>query len=223
MARVQVQIPEEDRTVLRTWLFGNPRLETVLVALEKATPALSHVTLAEAVAKETKQASEEVIQLIRTLIHLVSTIRNLPDDEQQVAPEAFFRALGMEQSHRPAFEELFQRLLRIPAIETTGKALNVLLDNQYVFRSARTLSEIRPIFSEDGLDPTAAVLLHQLKIEYTEGPRRANRKEVFIAMDYDDLEYLKDVIERALVKHSRMKSLIPKLGIQLLEETDGPG
>lgn len=212
---VQVQIPDEDRRLIQGWLDDSSMLESILTGLESARPALSAMALAEDVAQRTAVDFVATKRIIRTLLHMSGTYRNFSPGERSNAAEIFFQSLSADPNQRERFENLFERIVKISALELTGKALSVLTDNQNVFRSARTLSEIRPVFREDGLEADALLILHQLKLEYTEGPphQLKSSKELFIAMDHDDLLLLKEVVERALLKHERIAALVSKLDV----------
>ncbi len=101
------------------------------------------------------------------------------------------------------------------AEEILAKALGILRNNQNVFHEARIISEIRPVFGSNVEEPPpAAVLLHMLNITChgTDG-----HKEFFIALDTDDIEVLRDVIDRAETKAESLKVMLNKAGTTYLE------
>jgi len=216
---VQVLIPDEDREIIQQWLDDASTIESILTGLESAAPALSAVALAEEVSRRAAVDLATSKRFIPTLLHIAGTYRNFSPGERITAAEIFLQSLDVNPDQWERFRNLFGRIISVRSLELTGKALSVLTDNQNVFRSARTLSEIRPVFREDGLDADALLILHQLKLEYTEGPphHRKDSKELFIAMDHGDLLSLKEVIERALLKHERIAALVSKLDITHLE------
>jgi len=57
--------------------------------------------------------------------------------------------------------------------------------------------------------------VHHLKLVYHEGPE-ADRKELFIAMDKEDLTALRNVLDRAIAKHEKLVTLVKKLDLPLL-------
>jgi len=213
---MKLEIPAEEREVLRRWLVEDePRMKQVLAALAQAQPALVRATLATEVAKHAGLDEALAKQLVRALINLSATVWGLEEEDRNNAADIIFNTLQPSGGDRTAFDAHLAQLLELRALEITGKAAGVLGDNPQLFCAARTLSEIRPVFRERGLEPNAAVIVHHLKLVYHEGPE-ADRKELFIAMDKEDLTALRNVLDRAIAKHEKLVTLVKKLDLPLL-------
>lgn len=122
---------------------------------------------------------------------------------------------GLSQEDREKLRDRLAELLDIESLRIVTKALRVLRNNQHIFHDARIITEIRPVFSSDVEEPPpAAVILHMLNITChgTDG-----HKEFFIAMDTDDIEVLRDVIDRAEAKTLGLKQMLNKAGTIYLE------
>lgn len=196
----------------------NTQLESVLKLLEAAEPSLEAATLAKLLVEMASLAPTEAEGLITVLVSLANTVGRFEAGERGAAPSIVARAVLGEVSdakRRATFESNIERILKIRAIEITGKAIGVLLDNEHYFCSARTLSEIRPIFASENLEQRAAVIVHQLKIVFHEGPRNAT-KEIFVACDIDSLRSLQAVLNRAVEKHMKLVDSVGRMGIPVL-------
>jgi hypothetical protein len=213
---MKLEIPSEERDVLRRWLVEDePRMKHVLAALAQAQPALARATLAKEVARHTGLDETLAGQLVRALINLSATVWGLAEEDRDKAADIIFQTLQPAGGDRTTFDAHLAQVLELPALEITGKAAGVLGDSPQLFCAARTLSEIRPVFRERGLEPNAAVIVHQLKLAYHDGPD-SDRKELFITMDKEDLTTLRSVIDRAIAKHEKLVALVNKLDLPLL-------
>jgi hypothetical protein len=122
-------------------------------------------------------------------------------------------ALSKEDQEK--LRDRLAELLDIESLRIVTKALRILRNNQNVFHEARIITEIRPVFGSDIEEPPpAAVILHMLNITChgIDG-----HKEFFIAMDTDDIEVLREVINRADAKTISLKAMLAKAGTIYLE------
>jgi len=110
-------------------------------------------------------------------------------------------------------EQLRERLapfLDVRAFSLGVRAGNVMYDNQRNFDDARTLTDIRPVFSTDAnLEIERAVIVHYLKIMYTEAGRR---DEFFVTLDDDDVRRLMETLERAQRKSRSIDAFLKHIG-----------
>lgn len=92
-----------------------------------------------------------------------------------------------------------------------------MVGNANTFCRARTISEVRPVFTEgDALKPEAAIIVHQLNIVFHSGPK-LDENEFFVTLDSEDLIALKNVVDRALRKDKEIVGVLRE-GIHLLVE-----
>jgi len=121
--------------------------------------------------------------------------------------------------------DLFKTFLRkvLTLDDTLGiraKAYRVMLQHQNIFRRSEIYSDIRSIFRPHRPDvkPSAAVIVHSLKIDYYED---YIRKAIYFGLSFNDLHQLKNTVERAIKKHESLKTVIlDNIGIQCLEEEE---
>lgn len=216
---MKLEIPEPDRELLAKWLVkGEGPIDKVLDVLEAAEPTLRVRDLAKRVADEAGIEADAADDLVTVFQNLALTVSRFDEEERSSVPTIIFHSIVGEVAdieQRELFEKRVRKILGAKSVEITAKAMGVLLDHPNTFCTARTLSEIRPVFREDGMEPQAAVIVHQLKIVYHAGPER-ERGEIFIALDGDNLQTMKSVLDRALRKHERLKALTEKLELPVL-------
>jgi hypothetical protein len=96
--------------------------------------------------------------------------------------------------------------LGIETLNTLSKAVGLQRDGERLYCESKIFSDIRPIFLNDAsARPQSAVITHTLKIGYHEGK---DHKEFFVILDMEDLEELREVIERAHVKSQTLRGLL---------------
>ncbi len=207
-----MQIPRDHQRLLREW-FVTPNEKTALFisALEKVAPALDPGTLAQAIATTTGIVRRDVEDLLQVVLSLVGTVALFELPSHEDAMERIFEVLAkdagtdetFDDAARARFYALVAPVLGSRTLEVTSKAFRIISDNPHTFAASKTLSEMRPIFIEDGLVPAAWVILHQLKVRYFSGGRK-ELGEFFVALDRDDLDVLKQAVERAIEKHDKL-------------------
>jgi hypothetical protein len=86
--------------------------------------------------------------------------------------------------------------------ETLGvmvKAVDVSTEFENTFCSSRIFSDIRPVFAKNPDSVSAAVVVHNLQLGFHDGAS-GDHKELYVALDDDDLSALKETIDRAQKK-----------------------
>ncbi|PSB57242.1 hypothetical protein [Chamaesiphon polymorphus] len=96
-------------------------------------------------------------------------------------------------------------------IAASYKAMVILKDHKCVFNDCRVFTDVRPIFGVDTtVNPVGMGIIHMLKIMYVglDGPN-----ELFIGLDYSDLEQIGEEIQRAIIKETTIRSMFAKSDI----------
>ena len=113
------------------------------------------------------------------------------------------------------FVSFIRELLNLTDIPfyLNAKAEHLTHENNYVILESRIFTDIRPIFTEDiDCKLRGYVILHNLKLEYSEG---SDYKEAFFTLDKDDLEKLKENINRAETKEKVIREEIKEKNINI--------
>jgi hypothetical protein len=85
------------------------------------------------------------------------------------------------------------------------------MDHQSILEDAKIVTDLRPVFDKPGERPLGAIITHTLKIVHHES---GEHKELFFALDADDVLNLKRIAERALEKMSSLKDFIKSADIK---------
>jgi hypothetical protein len=100
------------------------------------------------------------------------------------------------------------------SLGVTSKAVDVMTEHERTFCSARIISDIRPVFTDDPEEASGAVVIHNLQIGYHQG---GEHHECYFALDSDDISELKKVIDRAEKKTVALVSILRKSGVPYLK------
>jgi hypothetical protein len=105
-----------------------------------------------------------------------------------------------------AFTDKLTRLLNLSSFERTSKIEQLKGDHPSVFYDAKIITDIRPVFDLPGDPPVGAIIGHTLKVVCHD--HGGDHKELYFALDSEDVESLKKIAERAQQKASSLKALI---------------
>lgn len=119
-------------------------------------------------------------------------------------------SLALSEEDRVRFERNMNVLLSIDTMAVTTKVGEIKSDYLNTFYDARILSDIRPIFGKPNESPVGAAITHTLKIEYH---REGDHKEFYVALDSEDLQRMKAVLERADAKATSLRLFLKSAGI----------
>jgi hypothetical protein len=123
--------------------------------------------------------------------------------------------LSIPDNGRERFGALISQLVEIKVLATTAKALAVMMRQEHVYRDARIMTDVRPIFGDDpAIRPSGAVILHTLSLEhYTSG----RRETLNVSMEAGDLRALKSAVDRATRKAKSLTDVVESSGLSLFE------
>lgn len=99
---------------------------------------------------------------------------------------------------------------------TSSRITELTTEVERMYCRSRILTDVRTAFSDDASElPRGMTLLHNLQIGYHDDLGR--HREFYVTLDSDDLEELKESIERALKKGGTLKQLLAKADCKLFE------
>jgi hypothetical protein len=196
-----------------------PEWNSVVVAVEglPADPVLPDAL--EAVFKKAvPDAFAET--LLRQSLSLLGMMLQL-----SLKPDQVFEALGTSLRLEPASwdedrlarwverEPLFRRILVAEAVVGTAKALDLSYEHAQLLRRARILTDIRPIFNQEGTLIRGAVISHTLRVRYTD---MEGEHSLSIAIDKADIQSILNECQRALLKADATINYVEKTGLHLI-------
>jgi hypothetical protein len=196
-------------------------IHELFTALETVTPTLLAKSLARKVWERARAIPKDDVEGIIQAAIGMHRSRSAAVTPSQFAEnickalEDSSKSFKLSPEDRETFKQRLVRLLGFDSsLGTTAKALNVLLDHERVLCSARVITDIRSIFSIPSEKPTAAVIVHMLKISYHQD---MEHKDFFVALDSSDIGKLKEVLERAEQKAKSLVTVLQASGVSALE------
>lgn len=196
------------------------------LASEELISALSNASLASESGEMAAQIAQRVPSIpIADLTSIVSTVYSLyyVREFAEVRPSTFLKDLiaGLRESSESevtfsaddlkVLRERLKRLLSIEELQTLSKAVRLQREGERLYCEAKILSDIRPVFAKDiSTRPSGAVITHTLKLSYHEGK---DHKEFFVVLDKEDLDALKEVVDRANAKGETLRGLLSEANL----------
>jgi hypothetical protein len=193
--------------------------DSLVSILEKLPPTVGvALRLSGLTVKEiAPEKLDEILPAITSLFRVWSTTAELSSAAfatDLVEAISTFEPLGR---HEEAKGRL-QRILEIEPLASSSKAAALLIDHEHIFHEAKVLTDLRYVFRpEPEAEPFGSVIVHMLKMTYHEG---GSHKELFLALDGEDIRRLKTVLDRAQAKARVLKKRLVTDKIRYLGKGD---
>ena len=179
---------------------------------------------AEKVGPATELDQERAPHLVGMLLSLYLAREETPldqfaEDLCEAAQGSGNAALRPKDGNWDSFKRDLKALLACDhSLGITAKAMDIKIRHQNVYRTARILTDIRPVFKEELTEePPASVIIHTLGITTYQAGDLSTPKELYFALDTDDLRELKKVVDRAFRKEATLKAMISRTGMGCLD------
>ena len=222
MAELQVP-PGQERALVRFLSLDQTLCERLLDALSSAKPRLLVANLATDLSSKVGMDEEELHDVLEMLTSLYVSLDRFEGSVEEFAGMVVETLRKMNRDDLTptagdwvAFQGYLARILSLhDSLGVTSKANEIMFENERVYCDARIVSDLRPVFRfhlEGG--PAGAVVVHSMRLTYHEGRRL---REFYIAMDKDDVEQLKKLLNRAEKKHEMIKALAARSGVNVIE------
>ena len=224
---VKFSIPDSELPGLR--LLARASLEDLAAihnALQAERPTLDVDALARSVAQRASLDQQATTSILGVLWRLAFVQRHLNLDTN-----AFLAALS-ESLRTPlpnqwsdedaeAWEARRQQVAALLTpegpISSGAKAAELLLEQQLVFCTARTITDLRPVFDEQAQRLQGFLPCHTLAITCHEG---GETRHLYIALDGNDIAALRRQLERAEQKERLIRRSLAEAGFSLIETGD---
>jgi hypothetical protein len=188
-------------------------VETLVAALESVPTPSGLKELTSAVAQRMPNLTRgDAESVLRTLFSLYVFLADeeTPLSEYLSDLSGAMRATGrpdlqLSDQEKTDFENKMRKLLTIKKVELSSKVQSLKLEYPCSFYDAIILTDIRPVFDDVNERPVGAAITHMLKIVYHES---GDHKEFYVALEAEDLQKLKKVLQRAESKELSLKSLL---------------
>jgi hypothetical protein len=217
-------IPEEHREAFQKFVRLDDKLAHKFVdALKASAPRLLLGTLAKSVAP-TASIDEDQARSIIMMLGSMSRARRAADKTVEEFLETVHAAAAKDgvlpvkelETQWPKARKNIAAALRTSAITVSAKAISIMASNERLMCSARIMSDLRTIFTDD-IEPAAFVILHQLRLSFHEQEDFEKTRQMFVSLDRDDLIKVKTVVDRALKKHEKLKSMAKNMNVHVLD------
>ena len=180
-------------------------------------PASSRKELIAVVERAAQLKSEEAESIVRSLYSLYMFRASAEASVADFVPvliEAMqssgVQGLAVPDSSKTALEAKLTSLLGLSTLERASKIEQLRADHQTIFYDAKILTDLRPVFDNPKDPPIGAVVTHTLKIICHEA---GEHKELYLALDAEDVLTLKKIAERAADKMSSLQKVLKSANI----------
>ncbi len=195
--------------------------DSLLAAIKETGPTLTRDQFEKKIAGKIKfQGKADLAAILRATLVLYR-FREFNELSAQGMAEAVVdsRLISTSEDFSAEKRESLRKRLSLlldfdQSLGVTSKAFDVMTENERVFCDARILSDLRPVFAAGKEEALGAVIIHNLRIGFH---RAGKHQELYFALDTDDIQKLKEVIERAGKKTAVLESILRKSGVPYLE------
>jgi hypothetical protein len=204
-----VEVPEDEQGILASILrLSDPALDGLERALCQARPTLDKSELISQLREEPSLANvQDLSQIVGSLLSIAGTAYSggtAIDELLDAVIDGIKNDDVVELSDSDAQIMKFRlaKLAKTKSVELGAKAIQLLGANDRSFDSARVITDFRPIYSGDGANVAAGVIVHQLAIRSSHNGRT---EATYIALDSTDLASLGASVTRALKKDKSLR------------------
>ncbi|MCG8651820.1 MAG: hypothetical protein MI861_18415, partial [Pirellulales bacterium] len=154
------------------------------------------------------QSEEESQILLGQVLSLSMLVRDSESKSVEVM-RALRAAIESEEGKEKwdSIAATFQALIESAPVRLVTKAMELSYDYANLLRGARILTDLRPLFDENGLEVEGAVVTHTLRIGYSSDD---GRHELSFAMDLGDIERLREQCDRSITKAKTIRDRFVK-------------
>lgn len=216
-------IPEQYRSGIA--VIGRIETESfsaLLTALKNALPSESEQSLAEKIGEISSDLPLEVrVEIISAIASMqgvqktahVDTPRFTADIWAALKEDSPKLVKNIDES---VLRDRVAKLLNDAPIQLMSiKTAELRREVERRFCSARIMTDARTAFADDTSTRPAITILQTLEIRFHDDT--GEHREFYVALDDDDLEALKEVIERAQRKKTTLNDLLTKANFELFE------
>jgi len=225
MASPIIQLPERDRDSIQLLIeLTAENKESILKALGETDSSLHSQDFVSLIAEKTGMPYKKLKGLLSVLFNLYNVLDSIdfsPSELSQVFANSLKQYDWIDDYDEGAIEDTKKFIKKClgyhSTLGVTAKALGIMTQHNNVYRESKLYTDIRPIFksSSDVGNPEAAVIVHNLKIDYYE---EGDRKTMHLALDNSDIENLIKTLERAQSKYEFLAEFLENSDLRLLKE-----
>ncbi|WP_346622565.1 hypothetical protein [Blastococcus montanus] len=210
-------VPDTDRPTLQWLAKAPPELVQQLAAAIGAAAVPQRTSLAARLGEVRLPEGGPGAQQITDALLGVNSFRFSHGQtvEETVEGLARSQSLSLGDEERVRLREHMAALLHQRPLEVVAKAIDLRSEQDRLFHLSRIYTDARPVYGDDAdLDPVGYVSFHILKIDhYEDGDYRSFR----VALDDEDLDNLRDSVDRAVRKRGSLHRYMQERHIPLID------
>ena len=222
----RLEIPPGQKAALARILhFSQKERASLVDLLKESEPSILGRKFVSGWVQKAKVPETEAAELFQLLasMYVSMDLSRQPTEKFVEDVTAALKASG-DSTLRPKdgdWGSIQSFLSQVFSLETTfgvsAKATDIRSEYKHVFCTARILTDLRPVYGRDVEErPSAGVVVHEAKITYHDSGEEQT-KDFYVALDNDDIQQLKKLLDRATRKEASLKTSARKGGINVLE------
>ena len=214
----QILIPKEShKAILDFARMSDADFQNLMQAVEAAPPQMSVARFRE---KLNETLDDDDVGtwrgIISELVQMEETRSHFSLSADELAEAVGNAALQIEKITKKDVKSLKERVKIFSdshgeSIALTCKTAGIIGDHDRVFYNSRIMTDIRSVFNKSADAVDATVIVHTLVIHFGQG---GDHKDIYFAMDAEDIKNLQEALDRAKKKEKTLRSLIQKTSTQ---------
>lgn len=215
----KLEIPERRKKGFEYFIALEDELRNKLISeLNNIPIELSLEEIVEELSKKLNLNKNELFEIIKTFFSLFFVnesyeidLNTFIDDITEALEETKEKKLKPDEN----FNNQLKKLLSSKgSFYVVFKANRLISEREKLLVNTRILTDVRPVFNEEkDCKIESFLVIHNLKIEYHE---RDEHKEIYFALDNNDLKRLKEFIEKAEEKEKVIKEQLKTIKVPFL-------
>ena len=217
---VRVSVPQRAIAVM-TWLAELPEADfgSLLSKITDGEPVSSRTELVDRFRQAVPDApAARSDELVSELISLISLNISYDWDINQIADSASTsRSLSLNSEQRQVLSRRLSQAISDPTLLKLAKAIILSGEYQNLLHTSSVSTDMRPVFESTRPNRIiGAVITHTIKLEYH---ALRGREELYISLDNDDLEQLRDAVTRAIRERQALEEFIKSADLPDLSDS----
>jgi hypothetical protein len=195
--------------------FGSDRLRELIECLSKLPVQTYNLFALGDALDEFADEAHPSDQLARAVQGLHNTRERFGKTSEADFIESATRATlrnAKVKTNAEHLRPLFVNLLGLRNIGLSVKATRVLMDTERHMHDVSIYTDLRPIFDADGGAINACVLMHTMKLDYSDG----DGKEFYVFLDEDDISALEEALVRAKRKAAALRAFAKSSNMKII-------
>ena len=194
--------PDQLKQLLRCAQIDGEKMADLVIHLGKLeNPPLLPDQLLKVVKSQIDEENAEILlSQVLSLSMLVRTSESKSVDVIKALRIAF--EVPEQQAQWDSIALSIQGLIDSTPVRLVTKAMELSYDYANLLKRARILTDLRPLFDEEGETVEGGVVTHTLRIAYASDN---GRHELSLALDLQDVKKLREQCDRAIVKATSIR------------------